>query len=587
MKTEALSILEEKYPDLAFLLKTQNHTVISKHSEGYLQAFSPQDEKSYFVKESAAADCLALRQELENRSRIEAILIFGFDLGNFYLELKEFLDSGISVIFLDNCPWAIEAWLDSEHSPHCFQHANLYIKLVLENRTFEDAIEEICQEFPFERVVSFVTSDFKKNEKALQLQELYLRRSVIYGSLRLESFYQERLFENFFPNYLQMLESLDGQKLSKAFTKMPAIICGAGPSLNEAIPILKQLQDQALIIAGGSTITALSRENISPHFGFAVDPNPEEYDRLKELQCFEKPLFFASRVQPEIFRFTSGDSVYFRTFTGGNFEQKVEKILGVEGSVFHKGMKDEGLSVTVLCLAAAIAMGCDPIFLVGIDLAYVNDKLYADSVLAEEKLTQEKVSGRETILMKTNEFGRTVKTTLKWIMESEVISDFVKQQNHHQVFDCNEKGLGFQGLPKLTLGELAERLGERKDIEALIHQKVIALPKLNQHKTQFASEITKLTKSFSNVKTLITSMIDRATQEEILVPEEDPLIFMALLDIEQESVYTVFLEPLLEDLKRQSQDLSPDKAFQDVWNYLLESVNYYLAIVNRNFFKKG
>ncbi len=81
----------------------------------------------------------------------------------------------------------------------------------------------------------------------------------------------------------------------------PAVICGAGPSLKASAPALKELERRALIFAGGSTLSALKSLGVIPHFGIALDPNPEEHDRLLPASPLEMPFLYTNRLLPSVF----------------------------------------------------------------------------------------------------------------------------------------------------------------------------------------------------------------------------------------------------------------------------------------------
>src|SRR6185503_9490810 len=65
-------------------------------------------------------------------------------------------------------------------------------------------------------------------------------------------------FKNFYHNILELDNAENGSALSGKFQGVPAIICGAGPSLGKNIELLKTLKDKALIFAGGTAMNALN-----------------------------------------------------------------------------------------------------------------------------------------------------------------------------------------------------------------------------------------------------------------------------------------------------------------------------------------
>lgn len=61
----------------------------------------------------------------------------------------------------------------------------------------------------------------------------------------------------------------------------PAIIVGAGPSLDKALPHLARLRDQAVVFSAGSTLGTLLRHGIVPDFQCEIENTPENYEVLR------------------------------------------------------------------------------------------------------------------------------------------------------------------------------------------------------------------------------------------------------------------------------------------------------------------
>ena len=111
---------------------------------------------------------------------------------------------------------------------------------------------------------------------------------------------------------------------------MPAVVCGAGPSLEE----LHMPENGALVLAGGSAIAAL--KTIKPHLLFAIDPNEEEYRRLATHPHKEVPLVFGSRLERRVLAEHKGPRGYLVTGTGGYLESWLEQEAGIPPCIKEK-----------------------------------------------------------------------------------------------------------------------------------------------------------------------------------------------------------------------------------------------------------
>ncbi|MCL2264860.1 MAG: DUF115 domain-containing protein [Treponema sp.] len=76
----------------------------------------------------------------------------------------------------------------------------------------------------------------------------------------------KRWVRNFFKN----IENIKDCLLYKE-TSVPVIITGSGPSLEKALPVIKNAQNRCLIIAASSSLTALYHNSICPDFIIATD----------------------------------------------------------------------------------------------------------------------------------------------------------------------------------------------------------------------------------------------------------------------------------------------------------------------------
>ena len=169
-----------------------------------------------------------------------------------------------------------------------------------------------------------------------------------------------------------------GKELQNVFQNIPAIIVGAGPSLEKNQNVLKELRERALIFAGG---TALSAMNIEPHFAAITDPEVPKRER----QFPNVPFFYQARMDSEIFSKMKSDKILFP-------DSSVDAInwLYEEEEKF-----DGGWTVGNFLTQIAIFLGCSPIVFIGMDFAYENGKKYS-GVEAEAEVELIEVGGKLT-----------------------------------------------------------------------------------------------------------------------------------------------------------------------------------------------
>ena len=290
---------------------------------------------------------------------------------------------------------AIEVWLHKEEASRLIEDTQVHIEFIHDEEHMSELLQELAGRYPSERV-EVAAIEYYATHKAARFQEMKLqlyRLSTVAQALLTEALYSHRLLDNLIPNIFCWPHSFFANDLRDKLKGIPAIICGAGPSLAATFEQLKQVEDRALIIAGGSTISALSNQGIIPHIGIALDPNSEEFDRLKAASSFHMPFLYASRLESRVFNTCNGDKGYLRTQTGGACEAYFEKTMGLEATPIGPELGPEALSVTTLAIALAVEMGCDPIILNGIDLAYTGMQRYAEGVMPSSQVFVDEIKG--------------------------------------------------------------------------------------------------------------------------------------------------------------------------------------------------
>lgn len=527
MKTD---VLEQRYPNLSFLLRMGGPSSLpfSLH-ESHL------DQEVGEAVSSLRLDTL------------EVVYIYGLGLGYYYFPLKKWLaeNKERDLIFIEENLSVLKSFLEMEHAAEILAHPQVHIRFNLDKKRLSAFLEECAQSFPVERIGVIALSSYKKKYRSrfYRLRLKLHRQTTIEYALFHENRYYNHFIDNFIPNFHRMESSFDGNGLKGAFEGVPAIVCGAGPSLNNDIETLGLLQDKALIFAGGSAITALSHHGVIPHFGIAYDPNEEELQRFMAASSFEIPILYASRLHPGIFNTCNGPSGYLHTQTGGWAEYWMEDKLGLDQQSLQMGFTMEALSVTTAALQLACTYGCNPIILLGVDLAFTNNQSYSSGVVtsssAKLKKRKEDLRSSEKLLSRKDIYGKPIATLVKWIMESATISSFVKNNGEFSFINATSGGLGFKNISNIPLHEVS--LPHSYDLYGMVHQAIETHP-LPIPPGKVEKQLTLLRKSLEQADSYIEIAFEELekVKGKGVDPETGRLIF-AQMELETLDVYTALL----------------------------------------------
>lgn len=517
-------LLLERYPDLYFFLtytpyKLSTLKEVARETEAWIHAL-----------------------DLKN---IEILYCYGIGAGYSYTHLKSWLyqESGRRLVFLEDDLGAVASFLQNEAAQEILADPQVVLRYV---QNWEEEIESLAQRFPNAHVLVSALPSYAKRYKSkiARLKLNLLRSSSSYHALFSEALFSHKLLENLALNLRRLPSSFYANAMEGRYKDIPAFICGAGPSLKEAIPQLRELEQRALILAGGSAIPVLTNHGVMPHLCMALDPNPEEADRLQAASGFELPLLFAGRLNPDVFLTQNGPIGYLKSDTGGVFESWMEERLSLSGAPVGPDLGREAFSVTTLAVAFAYLLGCNPIVLVGVDLAYTGMRRYAEGTEVPESFDLKKLKNdtraTDRLLRRKDRHGKSVYTLVKWVMESSCLSAYAKAHPERQFLNATEGGIGFSEIPFVPLAEIVQKQCRQTwDLRAKIHSDIQAL--------MFRDlSLARIEALYEQLRLSLRRMLNLC--EEILEELAHPTAKLIVLemDLEQEIAYKPLLEmPLL------------------------------------------
>lgn len=159
---------------------------------------------------------------------------------------------------------------------------------------------------------------------------------------------------------------------------IPAIVVAAGPSLDDNIQQLQELEDRVLIVAVDTALRPLRAAGIRPHLVVAVDPSALNAKHL---------LGIADTGGSWLVGEGSIDGCVFSEFAGRAFSFKVSDHhpwpwLRAHG--FDRGVLRAWGSVLTTAFDLACYAGCNPVVFVGADLAYTDGVHYCRGTIHED-----------------------------------------------------------------------------------------------------------------------------------------------------------------------------------------------------------
>ena len=426
------------------------------------------------------------------------IIVYGIGLGYFYEAAKEWLNANPKhyLVFLEDDWRVVHRFLETERATKILSDPQVIIKAF--DRPGENDWGKFRSDFYW-----FFTA-FASGEYFHRLNiviPLYNRTDYQFAyklvgqlDMALGDFMQgqfeaiERLPEvsrNVYSNTLRLPESYYGPGLFGLFSKIPAIICGAGPSLAKQFEALKTLGDKALIFGAGSALNALNSNGVEPHFGGGLDPSDTQISRLASNFSYEMPFFYALRFTHGAYLKVHAPTLYVRDIFSLGFNKWLEKKLGFAPT----DPIMPGATTTGMCLDIGRRLGCKPEIFVGVDLAYTSKTRYARGVethpLDDQKHRMGIREKPEKTLKLKDSAGNDIQTLWPWILEEAHYFKYAHKYPEISFINATEGGLSIHDVPNLPLSEVIKtHLVHSYDLPNLIHAAIqnSSIPSLTSEK---------------------------------------------------------------------------------------------------------
>lgn len=523
---------------------------LAKDAEGVpiLVDTNQQGKFFYHSPQSAAGEAKAWAQSLPLDGN-DFLVVFGIGLGYGYFALQEWLSKAKNrrVIFLEDDLRVLLHFLESENGRRLLDDPQVQISYIEDSEEGGQLLQSLAWG-AFDQKMAISALPFYETARKKTYEEIKSRllfeSSDIHLVLDEYMTYGVSFFRNFWKNLFLLPGSYAANKLHGAFRNIPAIVVGAGPSLAKHLEQIKELKDSCLIFAGGSSVNALLDAGIRPHFGAGIDPNPTQYLRFRQSLAFGVPFFFRNRLLHESLALVTGPRLYLKGGDGYNISDWFEKKLRVPGRILGGGH-----SIANFIIEIAAALGCNPIILVGYDLAYGKElELYAPGVeLGQPTKKKESYEPHDEPVKWPSEYGNKVHTAWKWLVEAKWIEDFARGNRKVKVINATEGGLGIKNIPHLSLKDAVKKyVTLPRDLESLVHTAIQEGGTISQNLDTLFKGCAQMYDSLEKVKGYLDELASIVSagreKSDPMACLEDPETILLDAKLKQEVAYSYILE---------------------------------------------
>lgn len=271
----------------------------------------------------------------------------------------------------------------------------------------------------------------------------------------------QQIFSNVMANLPSVFAGTDLGELKGRFDGFPAVCVAAGPSLDKAIPALKAIGDQALILCGDSAVHALVSAGIKPHLVVTTDMNPVNFEKMRTdlHRIKEAVLVFSIEANPDNVRSFLSDKRVAVTAKNAVLNHWLANEWGGDWKL------PAMTSVSHTALFTAVALGADPIVLVGMDFAYSGGKSHARGSVFRYR------EDRNAMIPVEGVHGYPVLSLPQLITDRKQIENVITG-SPVRVIDASLDGAFIQGTEVRSLEEV---LQTQMDPNASVHSQLMAI----------------------------------------------------------------------------------------------------------------
>lgn len=258
--------------------------------------------------------------------------------------------------------------------------------------------------------------------------------------------YSNEWQENYLHNLLYATEDFQIQGLHNRYN-VPVVVAAAGPSLSKQIPLLTQYRDKILLVAAGSSITALMKHNLEPDYVVTMDGGIPNAKHFNTVQLKKAKLVYSLVTHLDVRKNATSEKCYHYLSTDAyEMETHYTNLLQEEPLKLRGGG-----SVATYALSFARYISTGPIALVGQDLAYTNNQSHDGSNRYSIGLSEEYIRKKGLFVTK-DIYGKDIYTDHGFIAMRDAFEALAEELDDAQsIVNCTEGGINIENIKNVIL----------------------------------------------------------------------------------------------------------------------------------------
>lgn len=473
-------------------------------------------------------------------------ILIGYGEGYIYKELENSLGKDEKIIVLDPLN-EVPAYIRNSRSTEPTEVE----KFLKSNITITDT----CNVYISPNYKNIIP-EYCKNT-LLTLNEIIQNNRVSENTM---DFFGNTWHQNFLENTPNIVIDPTINELVKQYD-CPIVVAASGPSITKQLPLLKLFRDKIIIIAAGTTINVLMKNEVIPDYVVSIDGTELNYNHFKDVDTTNLNLVYSLTQHPKIRPLFKQNSYVFHSHIEKDFAAFMNKVR--EEPLY---LLSGGSSVATFAYSLALTLTTGKVALIGQDLAYTNNQTHASNNLNMKKIDHAFKEKKVTFETEGYDGDRVLTDHVFIHMKS--VFETINENNALKVqsFNCTEGGIKIKNFNQKPFKEFLDefalntvtRMQSKKQNTAYDVTSLLQLLEENQHDYDalimlFEESITLLNKNKleTNFSNNILKRLDKNDKKiEALMKE---LSLKASFDFVNLNVLKYFKRQLNETAKEEYQ----------------------------------
>ena len=270
-----------------------------------------------------------------------------------------------------------------------------------------------------------------------------------------------RLWEDNYKKNLPRISKTPGvSRLADRFKGIPAVLVGAGPSLDKNVHLLPLVKGKAVIISCDAALKVLDSHCVVPDIVINLDPQPTVMNFFDGIDTRTITLVAPTIAYPKLC-----DEWRGTLFLYNKHAPDISALAQIALKHHKLGALTPGGTVLSVAFDLAFKMGADPIAFVGQDLSYPDRKAYASGSHFGDYSAQEIIDlPGDNIVEEKDIFGRKLKTHKSMSVTKQWFNWAFNTWNPEykkKIINCSESGI-LTECPFTSFSEFATRFCRKK-----------------------------------------------------------------------------------------------------------------------------